>query len=67
MEEEQQKSREQNISIKLNNVIMNSENTASSNVMNTNTSFKIKKKNLDLSKILENHENIFNELNKKLE
>ena len=43
MEEEQQKSREQNISIKLNNVIMNSENTASSNVMNTNTSFKIKK------------------------
>ena len=28
---------------------------------------EMKKKNLDLSKILENHENIFNELNEKLE
>ena len=27
----------------------------------------MKKKNLDLSKILEHHENIFNEFNKKLE
>ena len=41
--EEEQKSKEQNISIKLNSIIINSENTASSNAMNTNSSFKIKK------------------------
>ena len=41
--EEEQKSKEQNISIKLNSIIINSENTASSNAMNTNSSFRIKK------------------------
>ena len=41
--DEEQKSKENNSSIKMNNIIINSENTAGSNVMNSNSSFTIKK------------------------